>query len=233
METLHGWGQSQLNKGREECELLQLCISKGRMQCQRHHRIVPKCHTPKTNSPWLGYCCHTAGTQANRHVSPGTKSFSTFHWGAGAEIVFSQKWLKGFPQERQQWNPEVVFRRIPGCFKLSWDTHHGYSGLRWPPRASLVVSVEQTQTFHHDLPQNMLLFTWHPAQHLTFPYTSLLLLQPRAQHQPPTASSISVTCNDFQISFPGMFNYHYSLLLQILIPSIRGLKQTAALPWST
>lgn len=113
-----------------------------------------------------------------------------------------------------------IFRRIPGCFKLSWDTHHGYSGLQWPPRASVVVSVEQTQSFHHDLPLNTLLFTWHPAQHLTFPYTSLLLLQPRAQYQPLTASSIqwpamisksaSLECLITTIYYSYEFWYHLS-----------------------
>lgn len=77
MGTLHGWGQSQLNKGREECQLFHLCFSKGSVTLNppQHCLYVPHSQDKQPLAGLLLLSCRNTGTlnQEQRAFPPFTE----------------------------------------------------------------------------------------------------------------------------------------------------------------
>lgn len=157
------------------------------------------------------------------------------HWKAGAEIPFSQEWIKGFPlrdsneiQELFQKDSGLLHKASPGL-KASQRMPWLLQTVQWPLRAAELHTCfcsKRPRAFAMSCPRIHLLFTWNTVQ---TPHISL--------HSWITEALSASPSQGFCITFSNVdgklqrspnsltiasllvgFEYHCVLLLQTPIP---------------
>lgn len=167
METLHQRGQSQLNKGRKECQLLHPCYSKGSVLHESYRRT--NCDTLiKQTPPGWAIADELQEHELTGMLNSKKRAFPTFTEKQGLKYCSPRNGWKDFLRGREQWDPEIVSggylaasRSLPGtrsvtCITATPDCVVTTQGCRAPVFAS-----SQTNPELSPQPAPEYAFYWH------------------------------------------------------------------------